>query len=129
MTCLCRQRGEERRRFCSKPFATSATEAVGSQHHVLAALPPGLTRYPLYKRLGEPRDRCGQVRKISRPSGIEPPDRADRSESLYRLSYRSHHAVKVSWLNNPNMKSPDFQVNQSACLQTLPVSQSLHSAL
>ena len=27
---------------------------VGSQHHTSAALPPGKTRYPLYKRLGRP---------------------------------------------------------------------------
>jgi hypothetical protein len=30
---------------------TSALEGVGSQHHAPAALPPGKTRYPLYRRL------------------------------------------------------------------------------
>ena len=48
---------------------------------------PGKTRYPLYKRLGGPQGRSGQVWKISLPTGITSPDRPARSESLYRLSY------------------------------------------
>jgi hypothetical protein len=35
-------------------------------------LPPGKTRYPLYSRLGGPKDRSGQVRKISPPPGFDP---------------------------------------------------------
>jgi hypothetical protein len=35
-------------------------------------LPPGKTRYPLYRRLGEPQGRSGQVRKISPPPGFDP---------------------------------------------------------
>ena len=35
-------------------------------------LPPRKTRYPLYKRLGGPQDRSGQVRKISSPPGFDP---------------------------------------------------------
>ena len=38
---------------------------VGGQHHALAALPPGRTRYPLYRRLGRPQGRSGRRRKIS----------------------------------------------------------------
>ena len=57
------------------------------QHHAPAALPPGKTRYPLYRMLGGPQDRSGRVRKISPPNGIRTPDRPARSESLYRLSY------------------------------------------
>ena len=45
---------------------------VGGQHHALAALPPGKTRYPLYRRLGGPQDRSGRVRKISPPPGFDP---------------------------------------------------------
>jgi len=33
-------------------------------------LPPGKTRYPLYRRLGGPRCWSGQVRKISPPPGF-----------------------------------------------------------
>ena len=38
------------------------------------SLPPGKTRYPLYKRLGGPQGRSGQVRKISPtpPPGFDP---------------------------------------------------------
>jgi len=38
------------------------------------SLPPGKTRYPLYRRLGGPQGRSGQVRKISYPTGIRSPD-------------------------------------------------------
>ena len=48
-------------------------------------LPPGKTRYLLYRRLGGPQGRSGHVRKISPPTGIRSPDRPARSQSLYRL--------------------------------------------
>jgi len=35
-------------------------------------LSPGKTRYPLYRRLGGPQGRSGQVRKISSPRGFDP---------------------------------------------------------
>ena len=60
---------------------------MGGQHHAPAALPPGKTRYPLYRRLGGPQGRSGRVRKMSTPTGIQSPDRPASSESLYRLSY------------------------------------------
>ena len=41
---------------------------MGGQRHAPAALPPEKTRYPLYRRLGGPQGRSGQVRKISPPS-------------------------------------------------------------
>jgi hypothetical protein len=44
----------------------------------------------LYRRLGGAQERSGQVRKISPPNGIRSPDRAARSQSLYRLSYPTH---------------------------------------
>ena len=40
---------------------------LGGQHHAPAALPPGETRYPLYRRLGGPQGRSGRLRKISPP--------------------------------------------------------------
>ena len=36
------------------------------------SVPPGKTRYPLYRRLGDPQGRSGQVRKISPPPGFDP---------------------------------------------------------
>jgi hypothetical protein len=40
---------------------------VGGQRHAPAALPPEMTRYPLYRRLGGPQGRAEQVLKISPP--------------------------------------------------------------
>jgi hypothetical protein len=40
---------------------------VGGQRHAPTALPPGKTRYPLYKRLGRLQGRSGRVWKISPP--------------------------------------------------------------
>ena len=44
----------------------------GSASHHGRSLPPGKTRYPLYRRLGGPQGRSGQVRKISPPPGFDP---------------------------------------------------------
>jgi len=60
---------------------------MGGQRHAPAALPPGKTRYLLYRRLGGPQSRSGEGRKISPPTGIWSPDRPARNESLYVLSY------------------------------------------
>jgi hypothetical protein len=46
---------------------------VGGQRHAPAALPPGKTRFPLYRRLGGPQGRSGRVRKISPTPGFDPP--------------------------------------------------------
>jgi hypothetical protein len=55
------------------PFMTSALEGdEGSASRPGRSLPPGKTRYPVYRRLGGPQGRSGQVRKISRPPGFDP---------------------------------------------------------
>jgi len=38
---------------------------MGVQRHAPAALPPGKTQYPLYRRLGGPQGQSERVRKIS----------------------------------------------------------------
>ena len=43
---------------------------VGGQSHTPAALPPGKTRYPWYRRLGGSQGRSGRVR--SPPPGFDP---------------------------------------------------------
>jgi hypothetical protein len=45
---------------------------VGGQCHASAALPPGKTQYPLYRRLGGPQGQSGQVQKISLPLEFDP---------------------------------------------------------
>ena len=52
--------------------STSALDGVGGQRHAPAALPPGKTRYPLYRRLGGLQSRSGRLWKISPPSGFDP---------------------------------------------------------
>jgi hypothetical protein len=44
---------------------TSALDGVGDQRHPPTALHPGESLYPLYRRLGVPQGRCGEVRKTS----------------------------------------------------------------
>ena len=44
---------------------TSSLDGVGGQRHAPAALPPGKTRYLLYRRMGGPQGRSGLVQKIS----------------------------------------------------------------
>ena len=59
--------------MCSSTLSlTSALERVSGQRHAPAALPPGKTRYPLYRRLGGPQGRSGRVGKISSPPGFDP---------------------------------------------------------
>jgi hypothetical protein len=44
----------------------------GSASRTGRSLPPGKTWYPLYRRLGGPQGRSGQVRKISLTKGFDP---------------------------------------------------------
>ena len=44
---------------------------MGGKRHAPAALSLGKTRYPLYRRLDEPQDPSGLVRKISPSPGFD----------------------------------------------------------
>jgi hypothetical protein len=53
-------------------FMITALEgSEGSASRYGRSLPPGKTRYPLYRRLGGPQGRGGQVQKMSRPPGFD----------------------------------------------------------
>jgi hypothetical protein len=52
---------------------TSALDGEGGQRHTSVTLTPGKTRYPWYRRLGEPQRLSEQIRKISHPPGFDPP--------------------------------------------------------
>jgi hypothetical protein len=87
---------EGENRYSRTPFLTSSLDGVGGQRHAPYALPPGkIPGTPLYRRLGGPQGRSGQVRNISPPTGIRSPDRPARSESLYRLSYPGPCAATI----------------------------------
>jgi hypothetical protein len=60
------------KQYSSTLSLTSALDGVGVQSHAPPALPPGKTRYPLYRRLGGPHGRSGRLRKISPPPGFDP---------------------------------------------------------
>ena len=62
--------GQEREQMYSSILPS--TSGVGGQRHAPAALPPGKTRYPLYRRLGEPQGWSEKVLKISTPPGFDP---------------------------------------------------------
>jgi hypothetical protein len=64
---------------------------VGGQRHAPAALPPGATRYPLYRRMGGPVWTGAEIL-----AGIRSPDRPARSKSLFELSY-----LGSRWIDNP----------------------------
>ena len=55
-----------------KYYTASALEGMGRQHHASADLLPKKTRFPFYRRLGVPRVRSGQARKILTPPEFDP---------------------------------------------------------
>jgi hypothetical protein len=52
-------------------MTTTVEGGEGSASRPGRSLPPGKTRYPLYRRVGGPQGRSGQVRKISPPPGFD----------------------------------------------------------
>ena len=88
-------------------MTTALEEGEGSASRPGRSLPPGKTRYPLYRRLGGPQGRSGQVWKISPPTGIRSPDRPARSQSLYQLRY------------SPNPPSEPCRIVQLADIQQI----------
>jgi len=53
-------------------LTSALEEGEGSASRSGRTLPPGKTRCSLYRRLGGPQGRSGQVRKISSPPGFDP---------------------------------------------------------
>ena len=72
---------------------------LGGQRHAPAALPPGMTRYPLCRRLGRSQDRSGQVLKISPPPGFD----LRTVQNVARSSYSAQLLVHL--LNIPVVRA------------------------
>ena len=53
-------------------MTTALEGGEGSASRTGPSLPPGKTRYPLYRGVGGPQGQYGQVRKISPPPGFNP---------------------------------------------------------
>ena len=62
---------------------------VGGQRHVPAALPPGKDLVPIVQESGWAIEPVRTGAEDLARTGIRSPDRPSRSETLYRLSYRS----------------------------------------
>ena len=76
---------------------TLALDGVGGQRHDPAALPPGKSRYPLYRRLGKPQGRSGRVRKISPPPGFDP-----QTVQPVASNYNDHDIPNSGVLKHPH---------------------------
>jgi hypothetical protein len=95
---------------------------TGGQRHVPAALPPGKTRYPLYRRLGGLQDRSGLVRKIPPlPPRIRSPDRPVLSQLLYRLRYPVPHVGRIPRNNSFTLQ---MEAECSSEIPMLPITTS-----
>ena len=66
---------------------------VWSATHPGRTLPPGKTRYPLYRRLGGPQFRSGRAEKLA-PPGFDPRTVQPVTQSLYRLSFPAHIIIQ-----------------------------------
>jgi hypothetical protein len=83
------------KKYSSTLSLTAALDGVVGQHHAPAAVSPGKTRYPLYRRLAGPQGRSGLVKKISPHR-----DHPARRESLYRLPCPGPLGGRVSYINS-----------------------------
>ena len=92
--------------YSSTLSVTSALDGVGSQSHVPAALPPGKTRYPLYRRLGGPLGRSGRMRKTSPPPGFDPwtvqPIASRYTDWAIPAHPRDRYESDIEWLKRTN---------------------------
>ena len=87
-------------------MTTTLEGGEGSESRPGRFIPPGTTRYPLYRRLGGPQGRSGQVRKILPQPGFDPrtvqpvairyTDYATRPP-VTTVLYKNFRAVGNSW--------------------------------
>jgi len=75
--------------------------SLGGQRHSPVALPLGKTRYPLYRMLGGPQGRSGQLRKILPPPGFDPHTVQPCNDQVQK-TIRGH-------IRPCDPRSPDFQ--------------------
>jgi hypothetical protein len=87
---------------------------LGGQSHTPAALPPGKTRYPLYRRLGGPQGRSARVRNISPPPGFDP-----RTVQRVACSYTDNAIPAQGRLTNrSSIPGRDKKFSLLWCIQT-----------
>jgi len=74
------------------------------------SLPPGKTWYPLYRRLGGPQGRSGQVQKISPPPGFDP-----RAVQSVARCYTDYATGPTHTHTQPHTLMHLFYVDQVMC--------------
>ena len=83
---------------------------MDGQRHAPATLPPGNTRYPLYRRLGGLQGRSGGVRKISPPPGYDPrivlPVASRYTEWAIPAHTRTLHTGRNLWMHSGKINGP-----------------------
>jgi len=94
--------GPEVEKYSSTLSLTSALDGVGGQRHAPAALPPGTTRHPLYRKLGKTQGRSGRVRKIFPSPGFDP--RTDQPVGNRYTDY----AIPTNMYAHRNLQSPSL---------------------
>jgi len=85
-------------------MTTALEGGEGSASHPGRSLPPGKTRYPLYRSLGGPQGRSEQVRKISPP----PPGFDPRTVQPVACRY-TDYATRPTDRNKVEFKSPFWE--------------------
>ena len=104
--------------YSSTLSLTSVLDGVSGQRHAPAALSPGKTRYPLYRRLGGPQGRSGVCGK-SRPHCIPGPS-------------SPQYVPKPTELSGPLRKLIEYKTVLCCSQSLLPVTNTqrlLHDAL
>ena len=82
----------------------------GSASRPGRSLPPGKTRYLLYRRLGGPQGQSGHVRKISPPPGFDPrtiqPVASRYTDYATRLLWTGVEEEKISYTHRGSKPEP-----------------------
>ena len=78
-------------------FNFGARWGGGGQRHAPAALTPGRTQYPLYRRLGGPQGQSGQVRKILPPPGFDTRTVQPAASRYMAYAMPDHISMTVTW--------------------------------
>jgi len=97
-------------------MTTTLEGGEGSASRPDRSLPPGKTRYPLYRRLDRSPGPAWTDEEISPPTGIQTPDRPTRRESVYRLRYPAYNVTFAPRYLNLFVSEPI----KASCLNQFP---------
>ena len=86
--------------YSSTLLSTSALDRVDGQRHAPAALHPGKTRYPLYRRLGGPHGRSGRMWKNLSTPGFDPRTVQPLANRYTDCAIPAH---RPDWVANQNL--------------------------